>query len=210
MSNKVEQQLTDAQIVIDNALNNPSIRKQLESYGYDVKRIKAGKELREKAMMLHSAQKKEYGVQYGATDALLAARQEAATLYKKHLTLARMALPGNRGAWNTLQLNGARKRNFAGWVSQARVFYTNVLDIAAELETFGVTQAELETGQAMIEAVADARARQQQGKSKAQQTTRQRNEALQALNQWMDDFMTVARIALRESPQELEALGVVM
>ena len=42
----------------------------------------------------------------------------------------------------------------------------------------------------------------------AQETTRARDAALQALNRWMRDFRAIARIALADQPQRLEQLGV--
>lgn len=207
MRKTIAQQLAEAQVIIDNALNNPDIRKPLEAYGYDTKRIRGGKVLLENVVMLQSVQKKEYGMQYRATDQLQAARQEAETLYKKHLNLARMALPDDRAAWNTLQLIGARQRSVAGWLSQARIFYNNVVSIDNALESFGVTREELATAQAMVEAVAAELAHQKSGKSVAQASTRQRNEALDALNQWIGDFLSVARIALRESPRSSRLWG---
>jgi hypothetical protein len=210
MRKSIAKQLSDAEIVIGNALSKPRLRKPLEAYGYDLKRIREGKALLENALMLQSAQKDEYGNQIDATDTLNEARQEAEAVYKKHLNLARMAFAGKRSAIKKLQLKGARARGIAGWLSQARIFYTNVMVMATPLESYGVTREDLATGQAMVEAVVAEMANQKDGKRAAQDSTRLRNEALEALNLWVEDFMTVARMAYRQTPQSLEALGKAM
>lgn len=44
----------------------------------------------------------------------------------------------------------------------------------------------------------------------AQKATGVKNEAVDALKDWMSDFISVSRIALEDSPQELEILGIVV
>ena len=210
MSKSIDQELADSQVAIENALGDKKVLQRLAVLGYDTKKIREGKVLRETTMMLQSVQKKEYGLQYKATDALRAAWEEAEELFAKHVSIARIVFKNNREVWNSLQLAGVRKRVISGWLEQARIFYVNAPEVASQLEAYGVTLAELESGKAMIDAVAAAYARQKQEKGKAQQATRQRDEALAALKAWMSDFMAIARIALKDDVQQLESLGVVV
>ena len=52
--------------------------------------------------------------------------------------------------------------------------------------------------------------RQSKGKSERQQATQQRKAAVKALQKWMSDFLYIARHALKDDKQQLEALGQVV
>ena len=67
--------------------------------------------------------KREYGDQFAATDALDKALNDANALYMKHVKLARIALKGERGAAQSLDLDGRRKQTYSGWIAQASVGY---------------------------------------------------------------------------------------
>jgi len=60
-----------------------------------------------------------------------------------------------------------------------------------------------------VQAVAEANAVQEKEKGEAQEATKLRDAALDDLDQWMSDFIAIARLALEERPQYLEKLGVV-
>lgn len=53
-----------------------------------------------------------------------------------------------------------------------------------------------------------ANAAQQKEKGEAQQATLERAAAFDELDEWMGDYIAVARIALEAKPQFLEKLGV--
>ncbi len=80
----------------------------------------------------------------------------------------------------------------------------------ARLEPFGITLAELERGKAMVDAVTAAYARQKQFTGKAQQSTRERDEALADLKAWMSDFLAIARVALKNNEAHQEAIGILV
>lgn len=208
----IDERLTAAQVALDNALNDSGLQDSLAVFGYTAERLQEGQALYETARSLHDQQQAEYGDQFAATDALQSAWDEAKTVYTRHVKVARVALKRERGAWKQLGLSGRRKRTLSGWLTQARQFYANALadpNILVELGNFGITQEKLEAGQTLVDDVETANAAQEQEKGEAQEATRKRDQALDALDEWMSDFVAIARVALEDRPQHLEKLGVV-
>ncbi len=205
----MDQFLSQARLAIHNARHTPDILAALSAFGYDEARLQEGAALLAEAESLHARQVKEYGEQYQATAALNQARQAAEGRYNTHRRLARIALKGEPERQKAIKLQESRKRSLSGWLQQASVFYANTLgdaEVLAGLARFNVTQADLEAAQAAVQQVADLDAAQEREKSEAQRATKERDAALDALGDWLADMKEVARIALADDAQMLEAL----
>ena len=130
----------------------------------------------------------------------------------KHVKVARVALQDERGSSQKLDLGGKRKVSLSGWLAQSNQFYINAVadaDILSKMNNFGITQAKLEQGKQLVDDVEAANASQKKEKGEAQQATVDRDDALDKLNDWVSDFIAIARIALEDRPQLLEKLGIV-
>lgn len=208
MIRSIEQQMENGRLAIEGALGNAFLLKRLEEYGYGRKKIQEGKALYEKVKLLQNIFRREQADKLEATEQLRAAFNEAHAVYIRHIKLARMAVPHDRELWDILALSGARNRNLNGWLSQAEIFYANVDQVTDAMATFGVMEDELSQAQAMVEAVVDAKAKQNSEISETQQARLQRDQALNELHQWMRKFKQIARIAFEGNAQELQALGI--
>ena len=212
MDNTLEGKLLFAQNAITNALGYEQVKNLMAEFGYTEERLQEGQQLYETASELQLKQQKEYGEQFEATDTLNAAKATANQQYAKHLKIARIALANSRNAEESLQLTGRRKRTLSGWLKQVKAFYANALasdTVLAALSQYGITAEKLTTMQEQVDEVERAFNRQLREKGEAQAATQQRDEAFEALQDWMGDFITIARIALESEPQYLEMLGVV-
>jgi hypothetical protein len=208
----IKRKLLFSQNAISNALNIPSIQQALAKYGYDQARLNNGLALYNEASRLNEFQKKEYGEQFEATDALHLAKAQAGKRYMKHLKIARVVLKNNRNAGESMQLHGDRKDSLSGWISQAKVFYANALSndsILANLAEFGLNRESLEPVQAAVLDVEQKYNAQLKEMGEAQQATKDRDTAFDLLQNWVSDFTQIARVALEEQPQYLEMLGIV-
>jgi hypothetical protein len=131
----------------------------------------------------------------------------------RYIKVARVVLKNDRGAQQKLNLAAQRKRNLSGWLAQAQQFYANALSdttILDKLAGFGITQAMLEAGQRQMDTVGATDAERRQRKGAAQDSTSMRDDAVAALDEWMRDFIKIARVALQDRPQFLEKLGVIV
>lgn len=207
----IDQQLASVHLALNNARSDPELSEALAVFGYDEARLDAGMALYTAAAEAQQQQVREYGEQYAASDAFRAALDTAQAEYTRYVKVARIALKEDRGAYATLGLAGARKRTLAGWLAQARQFYTNAQaseTVLAALGQFGVTQEKLTAGQAQVDEVESLSAAQKKETGEAQQATQARDAALEALDEWMGDFLAIARIALEDTPQLLEKMGI--
>jgi hypothetical protein len=203
--------LHDAQVAIDNALTNEQILSALSVFGYTAERIQQGKALYTTALTAQNIQQMEAGEQRSATAELEANRAVAHTTYMRLLKIARVAFKRDAGIAIQLGLSGERKRNLAGWLAQTTQFYTNALTnpaIEASFREFGITGDKLRAGLIEVRAVEASNLLQEKEKDKAQAATEKRDEALDALQEWLSDYLAIAKVALEEHPQLLEVLGV--
>src|SRR5215211_89212 len=126
----IAQRLVAAQIAIEAVLVDAALQEAMVAYGYDMTRMLQGQALREQALGLVQQQHARMGAQLAATDARATAQAQAHAIYMRHVGVARVALRGDRGAAQALDL-AARKRSKSGWLLQAQQFYTNLLGDAA-------------------------------------------------------------------------------
>ncbi|NJL84536.1 MAG: hypothetical protein HC890_19305 [Chloroflexaceae bacterium] len=183
----------------------------MSQFGYSAERIQVGRTLYTTALAAQQQQQAEYGEQIEATAALNQARATAEATYMQHIKLSRVAFRERPGIATTLGLNGIRKQSLSGWLTQASQFYRNALEsqeILAALANLGVTPEKLQAGQAEINAVELAAVSQNQERGQAQTSTQIRDRALDELNDWLSDFIAVARVALEAEPQLSEIMGI--
>jgi len=212
LNTTIDSKLLSSKSAVSNALSNSAIQAMLNSFGYTESILQEGMELCTTTDNLHSAQKKEYGEQYAATDELNELKVLANHQYIQDLRIARIALKGQRSTQESLLLSGRRKESLSGWLKQAKTFYTNALntpEVLAGMGTYNRTQEHLEAGLTKVNAVEQAYAAQLKEKGEAQDATEKRDSAFDTMQEWMSDFKSIARIALESQPQYLEMLGIV-
>ena len=201
----------EAELLITNALEHPEIAAALDALGYDVAAIQEGQALFDVARALYDAQIREYGEQHAATQAFLAASQQADKAYAAHRRLAKVAFKSDPQRQTDLHLNDRKPQAFNPWYEQARHFYTALVsDTAAQtqLARFKITLEALSAAQAQVEPTMSLKTAQKQETGEAQEATQQRDAAIDALDEWLADFKVVACIALDDTPQLLEALNL--
>jgi len=193
--------------VIDTALNNPGIQKQLAKFGLNKEDLLTGQGHLDEVIRLGAMQRKEKGERFDATDELNVIRAQAKELYTKHVADARHALRDERGHWEALGLEGRRKDEFFAWLAQAETFYGNIDPVMPTLKKYNVTEAEVTEARNLLVKVVDAYQNRNREASEAKVATRLRNEALQSLDNWMKRLKQTAELAFADEPQHLETLG---
>ena len=196
---------------ITNALNNPAITTALTAFGYDITKLNEGKTLLDNLKALQANQKQQYIEQRAATTDREAIQMQIDEVYKQHLKLARLVFKKEPNILAALEADGRRLRSFDSWKGQVTTFYDAALSnqpILDGLSRFNITTTNLTDVQALLTNLEDIIAIQKTQIAEAQQATLDRDKAIQALDIWMRGFQEVAKIALKATPQLLEALGI--
>jgi hypothetical protein len=210
-NSSIDSYLQQVRLGVENGKNMPDIAAALAVFGFDTVKMDAGAALLAAAEDLQAVQKQEYGEQFAATSALTEAWRTADKTYSTHRKLAKLALRDEPETQAALLVHERKRETLDSWLGQAGVFYKNVLgdaDVLAALGQYNITEPILTDGQTAVVSVATLNAAQEKEKSDAQKATKTRDAALDALDEWYVEFRTLARIALENDSQRLEALGL--
>ncbi len=208
----IDEFLTDSDNKLSVAENDREIQPLLAAAGYDLTVIQAGRVLYTTAYDLQQTRIREYGEQYGATDEFKQAKKTTFDKYMQLVGLARIVFKRDRNILNQLDLFGDRERSYDKMVMQMKRFYDNALasaDTVTRLGRFNITADVLTTGSGLIDDMQLKHRAQLKETSDAQRATHDRDEAVEDLDDWMSDFIGVAKITLAHEPQYLERLGIV-
>ncbi len=206
----IDERLSDADLALTNVASDPTLSEPLAEFGYNRERLTEGRTLLDAAIAAHDAVKNEYRDQYDASDDYRAAYAPAQRAYMQNLRLARAAFRNDRGAAEALGLDGRRKKVTGEWIQQVRRFYDGLGASApyqATAARLGLSAARRTTGRTLFDAVVQTNTVHEREKGEAQRATDARDPIVDALDEWMDDFHTVAEVAFADDPQQLEKLG---
>lgn len=165
----------------------------------------------EEVAALHNARKKEYGEQIAATSELNEIWEMADRQYMKTLKIARVAFKDKIKADKATMLYGDRKQSLSGWLEQAKAFYSNILndpDMLAVIGEYGYTPEKLKEEAALLDQVTAKHLEQKKEIGEAQEATQNRDKKLDELAVRISCLRAVVKVALDESPQMLEKLGI--
>jgi hypothetical protein len=191
--------------------SNPEIRENLNAFGYTPERLDEGKMLLDKVTGLMTTQVEEYSDQYIASDEFSKFWKKTYGNYMVTLKVVRVAFTGETEMLLRFNATGKRNRSLSGWLRDAKILYTNLLNSTAALEViaqYGYTVERLNSEFQNVTEVERLHTKQLGEKGIAQQSTVERDEAFDALSKWYSKFRAIARIALYDKPQLLEALGI--
>ena len=199
------QQLNAAQLAIANSLGDPEIKAAVAQFGYTTAKLNKGQQWYDAALAAVNAQKSGKGAQKDSTAQLRAALIDARDAYQALAKVARAALSQEDQARLGL---GKAPRSTAAFIQAGYTLFDNAGDVAA-LADFGYDADRLAAERAKIEAYDQAHQTQKMAKGSAQQATQDQDAALAAMNDWVAQYVKIAKVALRGKKQLLEKIGVI-
>ena len=203
-------QLERIRLLSEGVKQNPEIKKKLATVSFTDKDIQRGIDLLQMVESCKTRQSMGKGAQKAITQSFSQQQAQINEQYLYHLSIAKIALRNDLSLWDVLQLNGRRETTVAGWFNQVRAFYDNIALASASMKKHGVSAEELTQSRQMLEVAVQLRVDQAQKKSETQSATQERQRLVAELQRWESDLRYLAKFALKDDPQQLEALGIVV
>lgn len=213
-TSRISQLLVRSKEMLNVALADEDIRQAILRYNYTDNVLKGGQEVLEagdqlsKACIRAAGEKNELGAR--GEDA----RKSTQSLFSEHIRLTRLALRENPEKLDKLIGNNRKiHRRLKDWIFQVEQFYTQAVtdeDLLQRLARYGITADKLAEGLEKTRQLHQARESHNRFKGKSQDMKMRRDKAIRDVRKWMAEFIQVCRLALKENPQLLEKLGIVV
>lgn len=207
----ISEQLNLAQVVITNTINSPEILGIVSKFGYTKEKMEEGKLIYNQALEAVNYQTMTAGMQYQATQETQTAMKEAKEAYINLAKIARAVFNNDKSKLAQLGITGPQPKSTAQIISQGYTAFNNALnipEIKTALSYFGYDEVKLNNEMQKIVAFDQANQKQELAKGTAQQATKEQETALKNLDNWISQYVKIARVALKDKKQLLEQLGI--
>jgi len=203
--------LESYRIAIDNSENQAEIASSLTEIGYGPTIIQVGKTLYNLAREAFDKNSIEDDETSEASENFKNKKAELKEVYKIHRKKASILFRTDNVVKEKLAIKGSQPDVYINWIEAVKKFYsvaTTDTNIQTKLASLAISTEELTNGQTLVNEVETARAEYLREVGESQEATKAKDAALKEIDIWMRDFKAVARIALEDKPQLLEALGI--
>jgi len=200
-------------VALENAETQSEIATIMAEFGYDTALIEEGKNLFTQTRQVYDMNVKEDDETSQAYSNFTEKRNSLADTYSLHRKKAKVIFRKEAEIMKRLSLDGTIPAAYVSWLETVKKFYTEVLADTAlqtKLSRLKITVEDLNAANTLIGELETARAVYMKEKGESQDATKQKDAIFAQLDDWMSEFYAVARIALEDNIQLLEALGVIV
>jgi GTP1/Obg family GTP-binding protein len=205
--------LEQYRVSLENTELQPQIASTMAEYGYDSTKVAEGKALYETTRLSIDSNKIETDEEAAAYAIFQSKKDQLADIYSDHRKKAKVVFRDDAVTADKLEISGSLPQAYVKWIETVRKFYNIAIksqDIQIKLSRLKITLADLTAAQALIPEVESTRAAFLKEKGESQDATTIKDTAFAKLDDWMSEFYAVAKIAMEDNPQLLEALGKVI
>ncbi|WP_158837818.1 hypothetical protein [Polaribacter sp. L3A8] len=198
-------------IAIENSQQQTEIATRITNFGYDATKIEEGKNLLTSTQNIWQFNKQEDQETTAAFNTFKTKRETLFNLYSLHRKKAKAKFKRQPQVLAQLQLVGTTPTIYISKIQTIQHFYTQInqnTNLKTDLLSYNITEEELTQAQTLLTETQQARANYLKEVGESQDATKQKDQALQTMANWMQDFYAMASIALENNPQLLEAIGV--
>jgi len=202
--------LEQCRVTLDNAVNQPEILRLMSAVGYGLEVIEEGKTEWMDARQAYDANQREGNESSVASHAFRAQRKELNGFFRRDRNLAKVVFKYDGVTAARLGIAESVPRPYVRWIETVKKFYTNSLAdtlVQSQLLRLEITADRLSEGAARVTALEEVRSVYMKEEGESQDATKLKDVAMEKLEDWMQDFYAVAKVALRDRPQLAESLG---
>ncbi|MCT4637857.1 MAG: hypothetical protein N4A72_09125 [Bacteroidales bacterium] len=192
---------------------NPEILNVLARFGVTEARIDEGITLYNDTQKSIDDQKREHQEKQEAYDEFFAKKGECLEEFKLFNTFGRLAVKGNKDMHIRIGFNQPKELSTFGWMKQAEERYKASLtepDFITKMNRYNITTEDIEEYKTNIENLILLRAKYDREKGQAENSTNIKRDKVEELEDYIQELKTIAKFALKDSPQLLEELGIVV
>ena len=223
MTKKIKDLLYKGAQFLDNAVADQEAAALLAKRGIDAAALSEGRELHDALQAAITRDENNFATQLQATDdfnILFAASWDEtqdlarilASAYEGQIEeLALLGLHKRRDAsTGASEIAWPRKKALPDYLPWARNLYARLSegDLAAAAVQFGYDAEAIATMAAHVDKLDDLDDTQERAKAHSRQSTVERDEAVDAFKNWLDQQIVIARVALKGKKRLLELLGL--
>ena len=205
--------LEQYRVAFENVEKQPEIATVMTEFGYGPETVAEGKAMLGATRQAYETNKTEDDETSEAYNLFETKKEELAEIYSTDRKKAKVVFRNDPLTLERLGISGAMPRTYVRWLETVKTFYSEALadeTIKNKLARLRVTADGLNAANTLIGELESARAGYLREKGESQEATKTKDAAFSQLDDWMRDFYDVARIALDEKPQLLEALGLLV
>jgi len=200
-------------VALENVEAQSEISTIMAEFGYDSAMIDEGKQLFTKTREAYDLNVKEDDETSYAYSNFEEKRDQLEDSYSLHRKKAKVIFRKDLEIMKRLELDGAMPRVYVKWMESVKKFYTEMLadtTLQEKIARLKVTVEDLNAANTLVNELEVARSEYLREKGESQDATLQKDDVFSELEDWMSEFYAVARIALEDNIQLLEALGIIV
>lgn len=207
------QTIASYQTALTNVEAQPTIASTMDLFGYTSEVIAEGKVLlseTQNAFVQNRREDDESRVAYADFSNKCFAIDDTYTLHRK---MAKVIFRNDDILLQKLALKGRVPKAYVNWLAAIKTFYSEIAadaEIQSKLARLKFQKEEADAGLTAIAEVEASRSNYIKETGESQEATQTKDAAFAKLDHWMQDFYAVAKIAMDDKPQLLEALGVLV
>jgi hypothetical protein len=201
--------LEQYRVTFENTESQPQIASTMAEYG----KVAEGKTLYETTRLAFDSNQTETDEASASYAVFETKKDQLDNTYSTHRKKAKVVFRDDSVTADKLEISGTMPVAYVKWLESVRKFYKIAIadpDIQTKLARLKISLDDLNAAKALIPEVETLRAKYLKEKGESQDATTVKDTAFAKLDDWMSEFYAVAKIAMEDNPQLLEALGLVV
>ena len=212
VNKSIPARLNQAEEMLGIASTDPEISEELARYGLEASRFEEGRAYLAEASARETDQRTLLGAQVASTKIMEKNFQRFSKKFVTDRRMVQTVVPSDDPLFVELRLHLKTEASREGLLRQAIHFYQEVgahEAVGALLNTeYGLSASAFDVRRDELSALLQFMQKQQLLIGQARVATRLRKEAMEELDAWMGEFISIARVAFKGNQQQLTKLGV--